>query len=314
MPILPFIQAVAPIVGSMLTNRANKRENDSARLYNYQMYQRDLEYNSPKAQMQRLKEAGLNPFSVYGSGNVTGNASRSIPEAYPTRFENPIDNLPIMETLGQYANIKKLNAETDQTLKHTELLETQRQTELLNQRLLSQDLISKKFDYGQKSRLADTSYEYAVNDLKRLGLDNEQKMFDLYKTNPAKLRAILTDIEQKNLSMNKTDWEIKNLKFRYEKMLPIEFDKLSAETYKKLPEEIKNIKVQTMLNTYNMLNESNKYNVNKELVPFNMDSTKSYFWILYARMINSLNSGTSKAKKSVKDFFNYIDNPKNFTK
>lgn len=36
------------------------------------------QYNSPVEQMKRLREAGLNPMLVYGSGNVTGNSSGSI--------------------------------------------------------------------------------------------------------------------------------------------------------------------------------------------------------------------------------------------
>lgn len=43
----------------------------------YQKYLWDLtnQYNDPKAQMERLKGAGLNPNLVYGSGNVTGNTA-----------------------------------------------------------------------------------------------------------------------------------------------------------------------------------------------------------------------------------------------
>lgn len=56
-------------------NEANKKAIDRANAYD--MYTWDLanEYNDPKAQMQRLAAAGLNPNLVYGSGNVTGNTS-----------------------------------------------------------------------------------------------------------------------------------------------------------------------------------------------------------------------------------------------
>lgn len=39
------------------------------------------EYNSPVAQMERLRAAGLNPMLVYGSGNVTGNSSSELKTA-----------------------------------------------------------------------------------------------------------------------------------------------------------------------------------------------------------------------------------------
>lgn len=58
-------------------NEANKKAVDRANAYD--MYTWDLanQYNDPKSQMQRLKEAGLNPNLVYGSGNVTGNTTGS---------------------------------------------------------------------------------------------------------------------------------------------------------------------------------------------------------------------------------------------
>lgn len=56
-------------------NKANQKAVDRANAYD--MYTWDLanQYNDPKAQMERLKAAGLNPNLVYGSGNVTGNTT-----------------------------------------------------------------------------------------------------------------------------------------------------------------------------------------------------------------------------------------------
>lgn len=59
--------------------------------YNTAKHAWDLQnaYNSPLQQMQRLKEAGLNPMLVYGSGNVTGNAASSIDlPSYPSSDVN----------------------------------------------------------------------------------------------------------------------------------------------------------------------------------------------------------------------------------
>nr|QQL13309.1 MAG: DNA pilot protein [Microviridae sp.] len=61
---------------------------------NLEMWHRQNEYNSPTAQMQRLKDAGLNPNLVYGNGAV-GNASSE-----PPRYQAP--------TLGAYTNFGDL--------------------------------------------------------------------------------------------------------------------------------------------------------------------------------------------------------------
>ncbi len=81
-------------------------------------YQRDTEtwnkanaYNAPQAQMERLKEAGLNPNMIYGSGTAaaTGQTSTSMPkhQNYQTPVADLSQSLPnMLGILGQYADIK----------------------------------------------------------------------------------------------------------------------------------------------------------------------------------------------------------------
>ena len=57
--------------------------------YNYWLWQKQLEYNSPKAQVERLKEAGLNPNFKWFDG--TGNAS-SIPASQGSTKGNIASN------------------------------------------------------------------------------------------------------------------------------------------------------------------------------------------------------------------------------
>lgn len=75
-----FVGAVAPalgpigaIGGALLQNRANKQLAKHTFNKNVEMWKMQNEYNSPKAQMQRFKEAGLNPNLIYGKGTA-GNA------------------------------------------------------------------------------------------------------------------------------------------------------------------------------------------------------------------------------------------------
>ena len=66
-----------------------------------QMYEKNNSYNSPAAQMQRLKEAGLNPDLMYSRGDV-GNATS--PEA-PQQAMTPRYNVIPTNTYGQTAQI-----------------------------------------------------------------------------------------------------------------------------------------------------------------------------------------------------------------
>lgn len=60
-------------IGSLFTIGAQKRAASTAYKRQNEFWDRQNAYNTPKAQMQRLKDAGLNPALMYGQGN-TGNA------------------------------------------------------------------------------------------------------------------------------------------------------------------------------------------------------------------------------------------------
>ncbi len=78
-------------------------------------------YNDPAAQMQRLKNAGLNPHLVYGNGTSTQAESvRATPNQSAPSYAKPQFSLdminPVMAALGvqqAQANISRTNAETD---------------------------------------------------------------------------------------------------------------------------------------------------------------------------------------------------------
>ena len=60
-------------------NRANRKwqskENQKARDYNTEMWEKNNAYNDPTQQMARLKNAGINPHLAYSQGGVTNTSS-----------------------------------------------------------------------------------------------------------------------------------------------------------------------------------------------------------------------------------------------
>lgn len=74
-----FGNMLGPSEERMANRQYVQQKRDAIAFWNMQN-----EYNSPVAQMQRLKEAGLNPMLVYGSGSVDGNSTSapSVP-SYP---------------------------------------------------------------------------------------------------------------------------------------------------------------------------------------------------------------------------------------
>ena len=58
-----------------LNRQFQREENQKARDYNTQMWEKNNEYNDPAQQMARLKNAGINPHLAYSQGGVTNTSS-----------------------------------------------------------------------------------------------------------------------------------------------------------------------------------------------------------------------------------------------
>lgn len=108
--------AAISAIGSFFGNKSNRKQSAEAfereskfareerlaqQQWIEQMYEKNNSYNSPAAQMQRMKDAGLNPDLMYSRGDV-GNATA--PEA-PTQAPTPRFNVIPTNTYGQTAQI-----------------------------------------------------------------------------------------------------------------------------------------------------------------------------------------------------------------
>lgn len=67
-------------------NERMMREQDAL---NYEAWKRNNEYNTPSAQMQRLREAGLNPYLMMSNGNQIGSASSQNSTSMASSSGNP---------------------------------------------------------------------------------------------------------------------------------------------------------------------------------------------------------------------------------
>ena len=114
------------------TNKTNKQMNDDnnqlqmdlwnqQKEYDYKMWQENNAYNTPTAQVQRLKDAGINPALALGNISTGESAStaggQSIPVTQPSRNENPANEVQMkvqnLALLGkQFVDISKEREET----------------------------------------------------------------------------------------------------------------------------------------------------------------------------------------------------------
>jgi len=87
--------------------------------YNESMWAMQNDYNSPQSQMKRLRESGLNPNLVYGTGTVANNAqairSSDTPNASPASWQPRAPEIGSMATnsIGAYQDVRLKQAQYD---------------------------------------------------------------------------------------------------------------------------------------------------------------------------------------------------------
>lgn len=94
-------------------NRANMNYQD---YYNLKYWNMQNAYNHPAAQMQRFREAGLNPNLIYSQQNLAGSVG-----SVDSRLQSP----DLMGMLGQYYNIRNLEAQNNNIVQQNENLKEQ---------------------------------------------------------------------------------------------------------------------------------------------------------------------------------------------
>lgn len=169
---VPVVGGILNGVSQIFTNARNRRfqkemygiqRKDSLADWNMQN-----EYNSPAAQMARLKAAGLNPNLVYGSGAVA--TTTQMPRASSSQSGNA--QAPQLETSGviqslMYGLKSEMQAQQIENLK-TQNLVLQSQAQ---KNALSSDTMA--FDLAFKAAMRETDIGIREEMLKRLGLGNE---------------------------------------------------------------------------------------------------------------------------------------------
>ena len=183
-----LVTAGAQLLGTGATAYAQGRMNKKTRQWNEKMYslQRSHnlqdwatqnEYNSPKMQIQRMREAGLNPALMYkgGSGDVTAGPIRSAdaPSWSPQapRFDN-LGNIA-SNGLSTYMDMQMKKQTLDNLtqqntiLKQDQLLKQAQTTQILaNTESTKQNTLGAQFDLKMKNALSNNQLQVAEQNLR----------------------------------------------------------------------------------------------------------------------------------------------------
>lgn len=124
---IPLIAAGVSAIGGWLSSRKQAKENKKLAEYqndaNKKLLDQQLEYDTPKNQMGRFQDAGLNSHLVYGQGSP-GNQSSPLkyPDIKPTDYSKLMEAVPVFnQTRLTDSQVQAQNAATRQKYAMTEL-------------------------------------------------------------------------------------------------------------------------------------------------------------------------------------------------
>lgn len=134
-----LISGSAEVIGQGINAWSAANQNKKQRQWSRDMYDlqrthaledwnRMNEYNSPEAQMRRLKAAGLNPNLVYGQGAVANNTQAVRSSTVENYTPQPIrvDLGAIGDSINMYNEIKTRTLQNSNLQKQNELMEQQK--------------------------------------------------------------------------------------------------------------------------------------------------------------------------------------------
>lgn len=184
------ITAGAQLLGTGANAYAQGKMNKKTREWNEQQYWRTRndslrdwamvnEYNSPQAQMQRFRDAGLNPNLIYGQSNMSDAVRSSDVNQWNPR--SPELDLSAAPALGQYFNARMQEA----NLRNLETINTvQQQEAILKAAQIQQTIAStesteagtrrQKFDLEQATGLSPYLLESARKNVEKLSAETTQ--------------------------------------------------------------------------------------------------------------------------------------------
>ncbi|WNK13143.1 MAG: DNA pilot protein [Microvirus sp.] len=153
-------------------NRQNQQNMMTQRQWALDDWNRQNDYNSPAKQMQRYKDAGLNPNLIYGQSNTTAPV-RTSDTAKIQPVQSNVANSMVSGMLAMY--------DLNKTIAQTNLLKQQEETEKARQRNIGQMTMNA----GQRYRLGEGMMDYSLTIAQRKAnnLLKEGNLLDSRDTN-----------------------------------------------------------------------------------------------------------------------------------
>jgi len=205
----------AAIASQERSSLENRKAVDLQYQRSIQDWNRQNAYNDPSQQMQRLKDAGLNPNLVYGSGSPA-NTATSAPKSENVKMDYQIPSGIQLPQIQQFQDMQLKRVQMDNVAAQTDNTKARTFNEGLNASLKRLGILTQGFNLDRSKGL----YPYQ---LEAAGLKNNQLSTNIMKN----LAAIELARQQKlnaeqintNLGYTGTGILLDNEKKRYDRSL-----------------------------------------------------------------------------------------------
>jgi len=187
-------QLASTAIGSMAQSSLNKKTRDwNEHMYGVQRkdalddWNRQNDYNSPAAQMARLKAGNLNPNLVYGSGNATPSASSVRQSEVATWNPHAPDYSAIggavSNGISTYYDVRLKTAQLDNMKAQNNAIVQKAALDTATTAKFMADTAKTEFDTMMAKSLKDTSLSVAQEGLRKLQIGNEAELQSMDRQN-----------------------------------------------------------------------------------------------------------------------------------
>lgn len=244
--------------GQALNYRLNKKMADYQFQKNVEMWNLQNEYNSPKNQMARLAEAGLNPNLVYGGGNVSGNQSGTPPhyEGVNAQFDLSNFSTAFTDALKTFNDLRLVDSTVSKN--------AEQEAVFRSQKTYYDNLASKALQDANESR-------------SRQDLLDFQTSFG-WATYPHKVASANYDAEIKKLIQ-------KEKEYGYNIILPLESGRRKNEI-DLLKARVSNTKASTSSLIIGTIKLNREIDLLEQQYENNKSLNKAQRWKLYSEIVN----------------------------
>ena len=224
-----LISAGSGIVDAITQGATNRKNRDFAReMYGKQRqdaladFQMQNEYNSPVKQMQRLRDAKLNPNLIYGNGTTATGTAQPVRSSSVSPGNAKAPEFGFANSISSYIQMKQADSEIDlrktqQIVNMIEAVMKGKQTENI-----ATDTASKSFDLGLKQDLRNTHVAAAAASLNKTLADTQFTIDQNARANALQaptLTRLILEAAKIRMDNAKTSQEIEEIKARVNNIL-----------------------------------------------------------------------------------------------